>query len=114
MGTGLAHLVSAGNGPSPCCLTYFLHFICFAVNKTIIVLLGRGLSPSELGTTVTRTRSSKVKRELIRELSPIPVSAPCPPKDKSLSQINPDYFSSALAFGLSAEQYFDITQTTSP
>lgn len=46
------------------------------------------------------THSSKVKRELICELSPIPCSAPCSLKDKFLFQINPDYFSNTLAFGL--------------
>lgn len=49
---------------------------------------------------IAGTHSSKVKRELICELSPIPCSAPCSLKDKSLFQINPDYFSNTLAFGL--------------
>lgn len=49
---------------------------------------------------VTRSHSSKVKRELICELSPIPGFAPCSLKDKSLFQINPDCFSNTLAFGL--------------
>lgn len=48
---------------------------------------------------VTQTYSSKVKRELIGELSPIPCSVLCSWKDKSLFQTNPDCFSNRLAFG---------------
>lgn len=49
---------------------------------------------------VTQTDSSKVKRELIWTLSPVPHLPPCSLKDKSLFQRNPDWFSNRLAFGL--------------